>query len=183
MESRPETPRTAEQDRAEIREVIYRIARAIDRMDWASIPALSHPDSFYDYGAYKGDAAGLIAWMSERHRNVFSSSHFIGNILIEFAGEAALAETYVNSVQKVPAPADPSQKVDVFACARYVDEFRRTAEGWRLKSRCVLIDNQLVSPSLPALPAGLNQGRRDRTDRLWSERARLGITDPGASVP
>lgn len=175
MEDRLEKAVGGEPDKAEIRDFIFRYARAIDRMDWQSIIALSDPDCFYDYGGYKGDAAGLVAWMSERHKNVFRSTHHIGNIIAEFAGDAALVETYVNSVQTVSSPGDPAQRINVFACARYVDEFRHISGQWRLKSRYVLIDNQLISPALPELPAGLNLGRRDQGDRLWSERIRLGL--------
>ena len=174
MEDGPKRTLGNEQDRAEIREIIYGLARAIDRMDWDSVTSLSDADTFYDYGAYSGDTAGLVAWMSERHKNVFRSTHHIGNILAEFAGDAALVETYVNSVQMVPSATDQGQHVNVLACARYVDEFRRAGGTWRLKSRQVVVDNQVITPALP-LTAGVNEGRRDREDRLWGERSRLGI--------
>ena len=175
MEDSLEKSPREEQGKAEIRDIIYRLARAIDRMDWESVLALSDPDCIYDYGGYKGDPAGLVAWMRERHVNVFRSTHHIGNIIAEFAGDAALVETYVNSVQTVPSPSDAAEQINILACARYVDEFRHVSGQWRLKFRSVLIDNQLISPALRELPATLNLGRRDGEDRLWSERARLKI--------
>lgn len=169
------TPTGTEQDKAEIRDVLCRLARAIDRMDWDGVIALADPDTIFDYGPYKGDVTGLIEWMAERHKNVLTSNHFLGNMIAEFSGDAALVETYVHSVQKVPAADDSSAQVDVQAYARYIDEFRVTEKGWRLKSRCVAVDNQLISRSAPKSPVAFNEGRRDRTDKLWSERARLGI--------
>ena len=179
VEDRTDRKLENEQDKSEIREIIYRLARAIDRMDWDSIIALSDSDTFYDYGAYKGNAAGLVAWMVERHENVFRSTHHIGNILADFGNDAALVETYVNSIQTVPSPTDQTQLINVLACARYIDEFRHIGGEWRLKSRHVLIDNQVISPALASLPATLNEGRRDGEDMLWRERSRLGIPDAG----
>lgn len=178
MESDRDMTVGREQDEAQIREIIYRLARSIDRMDWEGVKAVSDADTCYDYGVYKGDAAGLVGWMSERHKNVFRSSHVIANILIEFSGNSALAETYVNSIQTVPSGADSAQQLNILSWARYIDEFQNVGGRWRLKLRTVLLDNQVSTAAHP-LPGGLKEGRRDWDDMLWTERSRLGL--PGAA--
>lgn len=178
MEDRSDRKSGNERAKADIGEIIHRLARAVDRMDWNVFIALSAPDAVYDYGGFRGDAAALIGWMSERHKKVFRSTHLLGNMIIEFADGAALAETYVHAIQEVPSANDPAQHVNILSYARYVDEFRPISGGWRLKSRYALIDNQLTLPAPPGSPAGLRLGRRDRDDMLWSERARLGMVEP-----
>ena len=156
------------------------MARSVDRRDWNGILNLSAPDSFYDYGAYKGDATGLITWMSDRHKNVLRSSHVIGGVIVEFAtADTALSESYVASSQRNVDPQRPDVHFDILGYARYIDRFERENGIWTLKVRQLVFDNLLrlpVSPDDPVLGPGWQGGQRDETDLLWKQRLSLGIT-------
>lgn len=50
-------------DEAEIREVMCRGARAIDRLDMELLRSCYHPDAVDDHGVYVGDVEGFIAFV------------------------------------------------------------------------------------------------------------------------
>src|SRR5579862_8540086 len=68
-------------DQAEIRDVMCRYARGVDRGDWALLRSTYHPDAYDDHVGYKGPVDGLIEWLDERFADVDNSVHFLGNCL------------------------------------------------------------------------------------------------------
>ena len=52
-------------DREQIRDVIYRYARGVDRRDYELVRSCYHPNATDDHGSYKGDVDGFITWLGD----------------------------------------------------------------------------------------------------------------------
>lgn len=179
-------------DRAQIQDVIYRWCRAVDRLDGKGILELFYPGAIDSHGPYIGPIEGLVDWLMERHKPIGFSSHFVGNLLIEFAAEdVALVETYVRTIQQYPVEAkaqlaqltggasgDPNAAMDMFTSSRYLDLMKRQNGRWRIARRTLIQDwKQLVEVKTKALQPheGWIIGRRDGEDAMQVARRELGM--------
>ena len=82
-------------DKDEIRDVMARYCRGVDRADWDLVRSTYHTDAYDDHGDYKGGVDGFIAFAKSRTGGATQVMHFLGECLIEFASPAmAIAETY-----------------------------------------------------------------------------------------
>jgi SnoaL-like domain len=174
--------------RAEIRDVVYRWCRAIDRLDYSSIKTLFHPDAIDSHGMYDGGIDGLVDWIEERHRTIPISTHSVSNMLIEFLEpNVAVVETYCFAVQRYGDDAGgslaqlakgaekTSGAVDVMACVRYVDRFSKRQAGWLIEHRSVVYDSVMtfrVPEDAPKLASNWIIGRRNQTDCVYEARAK-----------
>jgi hypothetical protein len=178
--------------RAEIQDVIYRWCRAVDRCDWHALPDIFHPDARDNHGIYIGDIDGLTAWLSERHKSITRSAHFVTNILIEFTdNDNAVVETYALALQRYPGDAGKStraaiaggvdvgdQAFDMLISGRYIDHFQ-WREEWKILDRTVIFDNSVLLP-VAAAAAQLGSdwaiSKRDQSDPMWALREKHGLT-------
>lgn len=179
-------------DRAMIQDVIYRWCRAIDRLDRQGMLDVFHPGAHDSHGAYIGPIEGLVDWVFERHKPIMFSSHFIGNMLIEFASpDVALVESYIRTIQQYPAAAKnelaqltggpsgaPDSAIDMFTSSRYLDRMEKRDGEWRIAHRTLIQDwKQIVEVREQALQPreGWVIGRRDGRDAMQEARKELGI--------
>lgn len=179
-------------DRLQIQDVIYRWCRSVDRLDREAMLDVFHPDAFDSHGPYIGPVDGLVAWIFERHKPITFSSHFIGNMLIEFASpDVALVESYVRTIQHYPAHAKSQlsqltggaqggddQATDMFTSSRYLDRMERRNGVWKIAHRTLIQDwKQVVDVHQQALQPheGWIIGRRDGHDAMEEARRELGI--------
>src|SRR5688572_2641811 len=89
-------------DRLEIRELLDRYARGVDRRDWEQVRAVYHPDAYDDHGNYKGDVDGFIERLKRRHVWIEQSMHVVANCIIEFDGpDSAVVESYFITYQRL----------------------------------------------------------------------------------
>jgi hypothetical protein len=174
-----------------IHDVQNRYARGVDRRDWALVRSCYHPEATDNHGAYTGGVDGLIEWMQNRHESITSSMHFIGNVLIEPAGQDnALVETYALTIQRVEAQAagqalamygldgkdlPAGHTLESEARCRFVDRMVRAADGWLIQRRTTVFDSLQVRvvPERSGFGPDWAVGRRDTTDPLYAERAAL----------
>lgn len=178
--------------RLQIQDLMFRWCRAVDRLDRQGMLDIFWPGAIDSHGPYIGPAEGLVEWILVRHRPIATSSHFIGNMLIEFASDdVALVETYVRTIQQYPkeakqqlaqltggAAGDESTPMDMFTSSRYLDRMERREGEWRVAHRDLIQDwKQIVDVKYRALvPAeGWIIGRRDGEDQVQTERQRLGL--------
>jgi SnoaL-like domain len=178
-------------DRFAIQDIIVRWCRTIDRLDLEKLEDLYHPDATEDHLMYKGDIKGYLAGLRGRQESIECMSHFVSNILIEFAGaDVAVAETYCFAIMRfkegvtlppfVNVPVvRPDSKVDLLGHSRYVDRFERRNGEWRIANRVVVsewVRFSEVPAGSPALNPAWTLGHRDRSDPLWAARAALGLS-------
>jgi hypothetical protein len=126
-------------DARELRELVFRLARAIDRNDREGILACYHPDAVDDHGEFKGPAEGFANWVGMLHRErVDSMSHLIANHLVEIGGNEARGETYV--LVYLNGRPTGGQRFLMTGVGRYLDRFERREGVWRIAHRLVITD-------------------------------------------
>jgi len=163
--------------REEIRNLILRWCRAIDRLDFDAIREVFHPDAYDDHGSFKGGVEALIDWIRERHSGIPFSMHSVSNCLVDFLGaDEAVVESYCLALQKYPAasrkklevlvgPLDipSSPYLDMTVACRYVDLVSRREGVWRIEKRTVVLDSVSVLPGIELMnpdSAGWVTGKR-----------------------
>ncbi|MEU6011670.1 nuclear transport factor 2 family protein [Streptomyces sp. NPDC047453] len=156
-------------DRFDIQDVLFRYARAVDRLDYDGIAACYFDDAVDVHGGYTGDAAGLVEDIRSRHRTIDSSQHFISNVLVEFTGEhSADVESYcLCFLRQTPAEPGGEQDLAIIRC-RYIDRFERRDGSWGIADRVVVFDESRVVPMVDGLdPTWVTSGR-DGSDPVYS---------------
>ncbi len=150
-----------------ITEVIYRYARAIDRMDEHLLRSVFHPGSrhshFYEGpssdpgipsskeapGDFVAFAFGVLSAFTRTH-------HQLGNTLIQLEGDnAAHAETYFTAFHRMRPRGDPlagdnayDTEMDYFVGGRYLDRFECREGEWKIVQRTGMTDwVRLETPS------------------------------------
>ena len=166
-----------------ITEVIYRYARAIDRMDEALLRSVFHPGSrhshFYEGpssdpdapssreapGDFVAFALGLLSTHARTH-------HQLGNTLIQLESEhSACAETYFTAHHRMRARGDGlaaenayDTEMDYFVGGRYLDRFEKRDGQWKIVERTGMTD-------WTRLDAASSQGFGDIASHTVGKRA------------
>jgi hypothetical protein len=157
-------------DEREIRRVVLRYCRGVDRGDVELIRSCYHPGSTDTHGRYDGDGQAfadyVVPVLAERYT---ATMHAVHDSLIELDGPQAHVDTYFVAYHVSVEPADQAH-LYVFG-GRYVDRFERRDTGWRIAARVVVRDWSIRHPITPeALERELAEGRafeagrRDRED-------------------
>jgi len=177
--------------RLAIQDVEFRWCRAVDRLDYASMADIFHPDAYDDHGPYRGDVPGMIEWLRNRHRFISFSMHQVSNMLIEFADEDnALVELYLTVTQRyapgaagslsqlVDTPFREDRNVDLVSRSRYVDRMQRRDGEWKVLRRTLVQDWKQITEleSAPANSPGALLGQRDLDDFIFRERRAMGLS-------
>jgi hypothetical protein len=125
----------------EIRDVIYRRARAADRKNVELARSCYHPDATEDHGGFRGLAEDFLAespisWGPDAPIKLMW--HTVSNVLIEFqAKEAAKVETYnFTAITAKLAEVDYQMLVG----GRYLDDFKRIDGVWGISARTLVFD-------------------------------------------
>src|SRR4051794_41313735 len=80
----------------EIREVVLRYCRGVDRLDVDLLRSAYLPGAVDDHGVFVGDAAEFCARVVESHRRYEATMHCVSNHLVQLDGpEDARGEVYV----------------------------------------------------------------------------------------
>jgi 3-phenylpropionate/cinnamic acid dioxygenase small subunit len=146
------------EDRLTIEELLSRYAWASDGRDFAALR-----DCFSDEAALvlrQADgreetvegAAAIAAWVEQRHRAEFARGvrrrHLTTNFLLHACdGAQAFATSYFCVLQ-----AGDGEALHAVAMGHYEDAFRRTAAGWRIQRRLVVLEGRAEAPPSPAMP-------------------------------
>lgn len=152
----------------EIRDVLARYTRGIDRMDRELVLSCYHPGALDDHGAFRGTAEEFADWVAEALAHFDSTMHFLGQQLVEVAGDRAHSETYCVAYHR-RAPRDAEQGHDLWMGLRYVDVFERRDGEWRIESRRCVFDWTRHDPIVREweLPPEALRGSRDRNDVVY----------------
>ncbi|MEZ4281672.1 MAG: nuclear transport factor 2 family protein [Myxococcota bacterium] len=149
-------------DQSEIRDVLSRYCRGLDRMDKEMAYGVWHPGAtaFYD-GIFEGTGRGFIDWVWQAHAAMDRHSHQITNVLIEVQGDRAISEAYVTVVLWTLPDAEGRQK-ELVGRGRYLDRFARRNGRWAIEHRTHLLD---MSSAYDLERADVSEGAaRDATD-------------------
>lgn len=162
-------------DREQIEDVLRRFGRGSDRADLELLKSCYHPDAYEDHGYFQGNAwefcEQAVAHADERHPD--GGSHFMSSPSIEFDGDRAWCETYVQAVMRTT---DAQGRLHLTFAGRYLDTFEKRRGEWRIARRVTVCDYALserpdapdwLSTGEPVLQMG-TQGRDDPVYRLRS---------------
>jgi hypothetical protein len=150
-----------------ITEVIFRYARAIDRMDEALLRSCFHSGSQHQHFFEGPSSAPLlpssdeapgdfVAFALARLRTYSRTHHQMGNTLIDFVAiDSANVETYFTAFHRMRPLGDPlageqacDTDMDFFVGGRYIDEFACRDGVWGITRRTGMTDwMRLEAPS------------------------------------
>jgi hypothetical protein len=173
---------TAEQllARAEIRDVLLRYLRGVDRREMDLVRAAYHPNATqsnpYLAPGEDGSARSLVELIESHAGTISMSMHFLGNVVYEFASDKlAVVESYVVAYQ-VHRRDDGSEEF-VETGFRYLDRFEQRDGEWRIARRVLPLN--FIRPPTPAENAPLFKSpvmsTRDENDPLWDLRTAAGL--------
>jgi hypothetical protein len=151
-------------DHIEIRDLLARYCRGIDRGDKALIASVYHDDAYDDHGTFKGSPREFAEVVVDRMDGTgVIGQHNVTNVLIELDGDRARGESYF--VTWNPEADATGMGRLMLVLGRYLDTFERRDGVWKIATRQVVIDwtqpeaDGSVWPRLQHFSQG---GRRER---------------------
>ena len=153
--------------RAEITDVIKRLARGTDRLDEELMASCYHPDGHDDHNSFRGSGTDFAKWVCQVLPHFRATHHFIADpyIRIEDGGEVAQVDTYCEAHHV-------GEDTDMILGLRYVDRFERRDGVWLIAKRVCAFDWTYTVPYDPAkkfdFAADFTVGHRDRTDITYT---------------
>jgi len=135
-------------DREAIRDLVLCYSRAIDRKDVELLADLYTEDATDTHGdSFDGSAADYCKFIAAALPHMTYSGHHVCNHMIEVKGDEGCGEVYALAFHVLPDRQNLGEQTEDFMCVRYIDNYRRCADGkWRFSKRVVTYDMQLQRP-------------------------------------
>jgi len=151
--------------RAEITDVVKRLARGTDRLDAEMMASCYHPDGFDDHNEFRGGPREFAAWVCEVLPHFQATHHFVADPYIRLEGDVAQVDTYCEAHHV-------GVDSDMVMGLRYVDRFERRPgdDGqlgrWLIAYRVCAFDWTYTVPITDkwSFEEHFTVGSRDRTD-------------------
>lgn len=158
-------------DHLQIQKLLATYCRGIDRCDKELLKSAYWPDATEEHGLFNGNAWEFAEFIVPMLLTMKVTMHSISNTLIEINGDRASAETYVVAYHLMATEA--GDQAEMVVGGRYVDQFERRKNEWRIASRLFVHDwNQNGAATVQwdgGLYAQLNvRGRHDRNDPSYA---------------
>ena len=154
-------------DHLEIRQVLARYCRGIDRLDRDLIANAYWPDGFDSHVSFEGPVDQFVEWVLGILAKERCTAHILGQSLIDVDGDTAKVETYFNA-HHVRDQADGT--LLAISVGRYIDRFEKRNGEWRIARREVVLDfrheHAMDGDAFQAAPKHL--GRHSRDDRSYA---------------
>ncbi len=194
-------------DREEIRQVIYRWFRGLDRLDLDLLHASFWADGEFDGGPNTGPSAEFIPAMfgeNGRVRKMFAmTSHYMMNLLIDWRGRHAITETYavayhrlakgreaiekaIGTTRFAELGGDADREYQFILGLRYADRFEKRGGVWKIARKKLILEWSSVAP-YAGLPDGEGvhsyarlRGQRGAADESYRWLDALVEGSPGA---
>lgn len=131
--------------RAEITDVIQRLARGTDRLDRDLMASCYHPDGFDDHNSFRGSGDDFADWVCEVLPHFAATMHFIALPHIRLDGDVAQVDTYCVA-HHVSQPDAEGQATDMVLGLRYVDRFEKRDGAWLIAKRVCAFDWNYTLP-------------------------------------
>ena len=121
------------QDRTDIADVLYKYSSTVDSFDNDGLRSVLADDIWAQYG--NGEpvegADKLAGWIAEATATIIWQHHLLNVYHITVDGDHANTLSYLTSYQVFKENPDAA----IILVARYHDELRRTADGWKISKR------------------------------------------------
>ena len=134
-------------DIQDIRDLVMRYCRAIDRRDLDQLPALYSADATDDHGAFScGPAREFLALLPNILAGMIATSHQILNHYIEVEGDYAEGEVYMIAYHLTRD--EQGREIEVIIGGRYLDVYTKRGGAWQFQTRKIVSDWNQIQPSL-----------------------------------
>jgi len=131
--------------RDEIRDVLARYARGVDRADGPLLKSCYHPDAIEEHGGnYTGNAFAYVDSAIPRIRKMGAMQHLLGSMHFDFDGDTAYVETYIWTFVRFSVD---GKDTDTFTGGRLFDRFERREGVWKILHRRTIFDWNRDTPS------------------------------------
>ncbi len=125
-------------DRFEIQDLVYRYAELVDGKDFEALRRVFTPDAHIDYSAMGGSVGNLEETLSFLQASLTdelfpATQHLNANLQIKVEGDSAKGR--VMCFNPMEMAVSGGEKQVFFLGLWYLDEYRRTADGWRISRR------------------------------------------------
>jgi hypothetical protein len=148
-----------------IPQLLFRYARALDRLDMALLDRVFWSDAEVELGSiYRGDPAGFVAVAQGFMGSMAATRHCISNVLVEADGDQAGVEAHVDAWHRIEMP-EGTRVLQV--AGRYLSRAERRGGEWRLSAHAEVMDwaeERAADPGWFEGNAELPKGRRDGED-------------------
>lgn len=133
-------------DKDAIRDLVLCYSRAIDRKDVELLKDLYTEDATDTHGdSFDGPAEDYCKFIEASLPHMPYSGHHVCNHMISVDGDEGNGEVYALAYHVIPNR-DGDREED-FMAVRYIDNYRRCADGkWRFSKRVVTYDMHIVRP-------------------------------------
>lgn len=149
-------------DEAELRALSATYTRGLDRHDRDFVRSVFTDDATTHYGAFRGGPDEMADMAMLALSKYVATQHFLGQINLTIDGDTAEGEVYFQAFHQ-----HATEGFDRFICGRYIDRYRRTADGWRMTHRTEVVDWTRTEPTaddyFTKRPETV-RGTRDRSD-------------------
>ena len=157
-------------DKNELLELVYAYARAVDRHDYELLRSLYTEDGTDDHGhMFKGSADDYVKWLPSILASWETMLHSITNTSFVVNGDVAEGDIYKITYHRSKPPA----RQDVISGGRFLDKYRRCADGkWRFSARMLVQDWTWKQPceafGYIDAPPGLAQSQPGPQDPMFT---------------
>jgi len=123
-------------DRFEVQDLLAEYAHAIDQKNWDALDDIFTDDAFIDYsvmGGAKGSLPEIKKFLAEAMTIFPHTQHLVANMQIRLKGDEGTGRIMCHNPQMMNLG---EGKRHVFVLGLwYLDEYVRTAKGWRIRRR------------------------------------------------
>lgn len=125
-------------DRIAIEDCLHRYCHAVDRCDAELLRGVYWPDAIDDHVFWKGNAEDFVDFCIPVLSSRDQTLHAISNILIRIEDNKAYVQSYFNAYERLKKKDGSANDVTMFG--RYLDQFEKRNDEWRIANRKVQLD-------------------------------------------
>lgn len=135
-------------DRRQIEDVVARYARTLDWLDDEGQASCYWPDADIDYGFFKGKAADFLPVVMQTERNSDRRWHMLGGLIVKFHSSTSASSECYGIFAGASRQEDGALAGNLYG-GRYLDEWEKRSNEWRISARTYLLDWQHPLPNQP----------------------------------
>ncbi len=167
----------------DIKNVVLRYCRGVDRMDLATVRSCYHDDAEDHHGDFAGGIDEALRWVWDVLATYGSTDHVVANMLVEFdpvVPTTARCESYGAALHFAGGEGGrPGQAIGF----RWIDDLEQRAApdqapDWRFSRRVATTEwiRKFSDDEYGPIPERWVKGRRDRTDPVYALFPAIGRT-------